>query len=152
MLTACALLAPACGRKTPVLSPQAAAPAPIASLAARNAAAGVQLIWKRPSATAEGANLFDLDAFVVERALGGGAFAFLDRIQVLDRDRLRQQRQYQFTDADVAVGGLYRYRVRSVTLDGYLSAPSNAVEIARQQPTVTPTAAPTSTSTRVSID
>ncbi len=145
-------LAGACGRKTPVRPPEFVAPAAITALRADNAATAIRLTWKRPGATADGGKLFDLASFVVERAVGGAAFAVVGNVPVTDRDRLRQQRSFQFSDQDVNAGESYRYRVHSLTLDGYQSAPSNVVEIVRQVPTVTPTGAPTATPTAVTID
>jgi hypothetical protein len=141
-LLASALLTPACGRKTPVRPPEFVAPAAITDLAATNTVAGIALGWGRPRQTADGKPLFDLDAFVVERALPGLPFAFLTRVQIPDRDRLRQQKRFAFVDTTTALGEAYRYRVLSVTEDGYLSAASNVVEIVRGLPAETPTAAP----------
>jgi hypothetical protein len=141
-LLASAFLTPACGRKTPVRPPEFVAPAAITDLAATNTGAGIALGWRRPRETADGRPLFDLDAFVVERALPGLPFALLSRVQVPDRDRLRQQKRFAFVDTTTTLGEAYRYRVRSVTEDGYFSATSNVVEIMRVLPTEPPTAAP----------
>ncbi len=132
-----------CGRKTPVRPPEFVAPAAITDLTAGNVVAGIALGWSRPHQTADGQRLFDLDAFAVERALPGLPFDFLTRIQIADRDRLRQQKRFTFVDDSVLLGEDYRYRVRSLTEDGYVSLPSNVVDIARAMPTITPTPAPT---------
>ena len=137
----------ACGRQTPVRPPEFVAPARIADLTANNAVAGIALGWSRPHQTADGQRLFDLDAFAVERALPGLPFGFVTRIQVSDRERLRQQKRFTFVDESALLGEDYRYRVRSVTLDGFVSEPSNVVDIVRTMPTITPTAAPTPTTT-----
>lgn len=137
----------ACGRKTAVRPPEFVAPEAITDLVAGNAPTGVALSWQRPKQTADGQRLFDLDAFAVERALPGLPFGFLSRIQIPDRDRLRQQKRFTYLDQTALVGEDYRYRVRGVTVDGYVSAPSNVVEIVRQVPTITPTAAPTAWAT-----
>jgi hypothetical protein len=150
-LLAGALLTPGCGRKTPVRPPEFVAPAAITDLAAANAVAGIDLSWRRPHQTADGKALLDLDAFVVERALPGLPFAFLTRVQVSDRDRIRQQKRFTFVDTTAETGEDYRYRVLAVTEDGYFSAPSNVVDIVRQTPTVTPTTAPTPTPTVVRL-
>ena len=147
MLLATATLTVACGRKTPVRPPEFVAPATIVDLEAANVAAGVALAWRRPRQTADAKPLLDLDAFVVERALPGLPFAFLTRVQVPDRDRLRQQKRFTFVDTTTLLGEAYRYRVQSVTEDGYFSAPSNIVDIVRAIPTVTPTAAATAAPT-----
>ncbi|MBX3027623.1 hypothetical protein KF840_22215 [bacterium] len=137
------VVAGACGRKTPVRPPELVAPATISDLRAANATAGVALSWGRPKTTADGQRLNDLDAFALERALPGLPFGFLTRIQIPDRDRLRQQKTFTYVDEAALVGEVYRYRVRSVTVDGYVSAPSNVVDILRQVPTNTPPMAPT---------
>lgn len=143
LATSALLVASACGRKTPVRPPELVAPAAITDLAAVNATAGVALSWSRPKTTADGQRLNDLDAFALERALPGLPFGFLARIQIPDRDRLRQQKKFTYLDEAALVGEDYRYRVRSLTIDGYVSAPSNVVEIVRQVPTVAPPAPPT---------
>ena len=145
LLLASALLA--CGRQTPVRPPEFVAPKAISDLSASNTMAGVALSWARPRQTADGQRLFDLDAFAVERALPGLPFGFLTRIQIPDRDRLRQQKRFTYVDETAELGEDYRYRVLGVTEDGYVSKPSNVVEIVRAIPTITPTAAPTAPAT-----
>jgi len=138
---------PACGRKTPVQPPEAVAPAIIDGLSAANGVGGVNLSWKRPTETADGDFLFDLDAFIVERAVAGGPFVFLVRVPVVDRNKLRQQKRFRYVDPAVEIGESYRYRVLSITFDGYLSPPSHEAEIVRAVPTMTPTPATTATAT-----
>jgi hypothetical protein len=142
LLLVAALFAPACGRKTPVRPAEFVAPAAVGDLRARNIDAGVRLSWRRPRESADGALLWDLDAFVVERALPALPFGFVTRIQVPDRDKLRQQKRFTFVDEAVVMGEAYRYRVLAVTVDGFFSAPSNLVDIVRQAPLATPTAGP----------
>lgn len=139
-LLAATLALPACGRKTDVRPPEFVAPATIDTLAARNAETGVALAWRRPGRTADGGVLFDLDAFIVERGLPGEPFAFLARVPVPDRDRLRQQKRFGYVDETPAMGEALRYRVLAITLDGYVSQPSNVVDIIRAAPAATPTA------------
>jgi predicted small lipoprotein YifL len=146
-VAALATALPACGRKTPVRPPEAAAPQTISGLSASNSVAGVTLSWRRPTESADGALLFDLSDFVIERATPGGPFEFLVRVPVLDRNKLRQQKRFRYTDAAAEVGEDYRYQVRSVTVDGFVSPPSNVAELVRALPTVTPTPAATPTST-----
>jgi len=52
-------------------------------------------------------------------------------VNVEDRDKFVQQKQYRYDDQEVRPKAIYRYRVSSQLLDGSLSAPSNEVEIAR---------------------
>ena len=137
----------ACGRKTPVRPPEFVAPAAVTNLSASNTTAGVSLGWERPRQTADGQKLFDLDAFAVERALPGLPFGFLTRIQIPDRDRLRQQKRFTYVDETALLGEDYRYRVRALTVDGYVSAPSNVVDIVRQLPAAAPSAVPSAAAT-----
>jgi hypothetical protein len=143
------VLLPACGRKTPVRPGEFVAPAAISGLAASNVAKGVALSWERPRRSADGEHLSDLDGFVIERALPGLPFAFLTRVQVPDRDKLRQQKRFTFVDETALMGEAYRYRVLGATFDGYFSAPSNIVDIVRQAPPATPATAPTVAPTAV---
>ena len=143
ILVAAGALTVGCGRKTDVRPPEFVAPARITDLEAVNAVGGVGLGWRRPKQTADGQPLFDLDAFVVERAAPGLPFEFLARVPIPDRDRLRQQKRFTYVDAGAEVGQVYRYRALAVTLDGYVSAPSNVVEILRAVPTATPHAVAT---------
>lgn len=142
-----AVLLPACGRKTAVRPPEYVAPEAVADLRAANTTEGVRLEWARPRRTADGESLFDLDAFVIERAVPGLPFGFLTRIQVPDRDRLRQRKRFGYVDPTPLVGEAYRYRVLAVTIDGYFSAPSEVVDVVRVIPSPTPTLAPTATPT-----
>ncbi|MDX2167624.1 MAG: hypothetical protein SF182_11195 [Deltaproteobacteria bacterium] len=137
----------ACGRKTPVRPPEAVAPVTIADLSAHNATAGITLAWRRPTESADGAALWDLDRFVVERAAGDGPFEFLVLVPVLDRNKLRQQKRFRYVDGAVEVGSTYQYRVRSVTIDDFVSPPSNVASIERAIPTATPIPEPTATPT-----
>src|SRR5678815_3242115 len=105
--TLAALLA--CGRQTPVRPPEFVAPATISDLTANNAVAGIALGWSRPHQTADGQRLVDLDAFAVERALPGLPFGFVTRVQVPDRERLRQQKRFTFVDESALLGEDYRY-------------------------------------------
>ncbi|MEO8605105.1 MAG: hypothetical protein ABI629_21235 [bacterium] len=141
-------LLPACGRKTPVRPPEAVAPATITGLTVANGVGGITLSWRRPTQSADGAMLFDLDEFVIERATPGGEFEFLANVPVVDRNKLRQQKRFRYTDAGVTIGEAYRYRVRAITTDGFTSLPSNVAYLHRAIPTVTPTPAPSPTPTR----
>ncbi len=141
------LLLPACGRKTPVRPPEYVAPETVSELRADNTTDGVRLEWARPRRTADGESLSDLDAFVIERAAPGEPFVLVTRVQVPDRDRLRQRRRFTYVDGNASLGEAYRYRILATTVDGYFSAPSEIVEIVRVVPSPTATAAPTATVT-----
>lgn len=137
----------ACGRKTPVRPPEAVAPETLSDLSADNITAGIALSWRRPTESADGAALWDLDRFVVERAADDGPFSFLVQVPVLDRNKLRQQKRFRYVDGAVDVGTVYRYRVRSVTIDDFVSPASNVASVERAIPTATPIPEPTVTPT-----
>lgn len=151
LVSICALacLAVACGRKTGVRPPESVAPQVIQNLTAVNVPDAIRLNWSRPRQDADGSAMFDLGGFTVQRSRGGEPFTFLTQIEVTDRDRLRQMRRFRYLDVDVVMGEIYRYRVFAFTLDGYVSEPSNEVEIVHALPAATPTAAPTGTPTAV---
>ncbi len=58
----------------------------------------------------------------------------ISALAVEDLQRFRQQRHFTFVDTDTVVGHRYRYRVVSITTDGYESLPSNQAEIVRTVP------------------
>jgi hypothetical protein len=136
-----ALSVQGCGRKTPVRPPEAVAPETIRDLKAVNMLEGIRLTWGRPDEASDGTPLFDLDGFRVERSSAGGPFGTIGRVSVTDRSRLRQRRQFLFTDRLSANGETYQYRVVSFTADGYESEPSNVAEVTRVKPE-TPSVAP----------
>lgn len=124
----------ACGRKTPVRPPELVAPEPIRNLALEVESKGVELRWERPQRYVDGSEMDDLGGFVVLRATQNGQgtatpFTRIAVVPVEDRDRFRQARRFSYTDEQLTVGTLYRYRVRAFTLDGYYSSPSNTVEL-----------------------
>ncbi len=128
-----------CGRKTPVKAPELVAPEAITDLTAHNRDDGVHLTWGRPRNYADGAVMWDLSGFRVERSSGAAPFELLATLEVTDRYRFRQVRRFSFTDVDAIVQNSYRYRVLAFTLAGHMSEPSNVVEIVRgAQPSETP--------------
>lgn len=138
VLTIALLLLPACGRKTLPRPPELVMPRPIVSLAAQNNGEGIVLSWKRPTEYVDGSRMLDLAGFRVERAAADEAFAELATLEVTDRDRFRQIRNFRYLDQRVTPGTSYRYRVISFTSDGSFSDPSGAVEAVREIPSPTP--------------
>jgi hypothetical protein len=127
-------LLPACGRKTAVRPPELVAPEPIADLTVEVQDTGILLRWGRPQKYVDGSEMDDLDGFVVLRATANGqsqvdSFTQVATVAVEDRDRFRKARKFSYTDEQLTVGTLYRYRVQAFTLDGYYSNPSNTVEL-----------------------
>jgi hypothetical protein len=132
LLLAASLLA--CGRKALPRPSEDVVPQTISDLTAANVAEGIQLSWSRPRTCADGARLTDLAGFVVERATGTQPrvpFGRLAVLEVSDRDRFRQVKQFQYVDRDTNAETTYQYQVVSFTLDRYFSAPSDVVTITR---------------------
>jgi hypothetical protein len=121
-----------------VRPPEQVAPEPISTLTAHNAADGVVLNWQRPVKYVDGTRMLDLGAFRLERSSGALPFAPIATIEITDRDRFQQARRFRWLDADVVTATEYRYRVFSITSDGYGSQPSNLVTIERVPPTPAP--------------
>jgi hypothetical protein len=131
-------LAAACGKKGDPRAPELATPKPITSLTVRSGPNGIILSWRRPTEYVDGTELKDLASFVIFRKEVPLTcpdcpvpYRQLTTVNVEDRDKFAQQRQYRYDDQDVRPDATYRYRVSSQLLDGSLSAPSNEVEIAR---------------------
>jgi len=102
------------------------------------------LKWGRPNEYADGSDMDDLGGFVILRATEEAqgkesGFTQVATIAVADRDRFRKAKKFSYTDTQLTVGVLYRYRVQTVTLDGYSSGMSNTVELVWQEkPAETP--------------
>jgi len=133
-----AALAAACGRKGDPRAPELAAPKPINNLSARAAPDGVTLTWNRPTEYIDGREIKDLASFVIFRKELSPScldcpvpYRQLQIVNVEDREKFVQQKQYRFDDREVRPNAVYRYRVSAQLLDGSLSAPSNEVEISR---------------------
>jgi predicted small lipoprotein YifL len=133
-----ALAGAACGKKGNLIPPEAAAPKTITNLTARSAPNGVVLTWSRPTEYVSGATLKDLASFVIFRKEVSAScpdcpvpYRQLTTVNVEDRQRFSQQKQYRYDDQEVQPKTIYRYRIASQLLDGSLSAPSNEVEVVR---------------------
>ena len=132
------ILAVACGKKGDLRAPELATPKTITNLAARSGPNGITLTWSRPTEYVDGTALKDLASFVIFRKEISQScpdcpvpYRPLTTVNVEDRDRFAQQKQYRYDDQEVRPKAIYRYRVSSQLLDGSLSAPSNEIEIAR---------------------
>jgi hypothetical protein len=128
------IVLPACGKKTPVRPPAFVLPEPTGDLTLDIAKSSVVLRWGRPQEYVDGSEMEDLSGFVVFRATQDAQgktspFAKLATIPVEDRDRFRKTKRFTYTDSELTVGTLYRYRVQSLTADGYESDLSNTVEL-----------------------
>jgi hypothetical protein len=127
-----------CGKKGDPRAPELATPKPIANLTARSGPSGIILSWSRPTEYVDGTALKDLASFVIFRKEVAQScpdcpvpYRQLTTVNVEDRDKFAQQKQYRYDDQEVRPKAIYRYRVSSQLFDGSLSAPSNEVEVTR---------------------
>ena len=133
-----ATLVVACGKKGDPRAPELATPKPITNLVARSGPSGIILTWRRPTEYVDGTAIKDLASFVIFRKEVPAncpdcpvPYRQLTTVNVEDRDKFAQQKQYRYDDQEVRPSAIYRYRVSSQLLDGSLSAPSNEIEVAR---------------------
>jgi len=128
------VLVAACGLKSSPVAPELVQPSPPATVRAASVHAGIRLSWRRPVRYTGGGRMRDLGGFEIERAATPtGPFARVERIDLTDQQRFRQQRELEWTDPNVTPGEQYVYRVISVTVDGDRSVPSPLVTI-RHEP------------------
>jgi hypothetical protein len=127
-----------CGVKSQPIPPEAARPEKIAGLEAANAKEGIRLSWDRPELYAGGAKMKDLGSFSISRAQEGKPAEQIGDIQVHDEGRFQVQNTFTFIDGSTIIGKTYHYQVTSSTTDGYVSEPSNDVEIVRKNASAPP--------------
>jgi len=132
------MAAAACGKKGEPRAPELATPKTITNLAARSVPNSITLTWNRPTEYVDGKELKDLASFVIFRKEVSQScpdcpvpYRQLTTVNVEDRDKFAQKKQYRYDDQEVRPKAIYRYRISSQLLDGSLSAPSNEVEIVR---------------------
>lgn len=127
---ALALALAACGLKTAPVAPELVEPLPATNLHAHPAPSGVRLVWRRPTRYSGGGRMRDVERFDVERTTEeSGAWTIVGRLVMEDRYRLRQPRQIEWIDETAVPGTHYRYRVVTVTRDGYESPPSDPAAV-----------------------
>jgi hypothetical protein len=127
-----------CGKKSDPRAPELSTPKTITNLTARSGPAGIILTWSRPTEYTDGTALKDLASFVIFRKEVSQScpdcpvpYRQLTTVNVEDRNKFAQQKQYRFDDQEVQPKAIYRYRVSAQLLDGSLGAPSNEVEVIR---------------------
>jgi hypothetical protein len=127
-----------CGKKGEPRAPELATPKTITNLAARSGPNAITLTWNRPTEYVDDKELKDLASFVIFRKEVSATcpdcpvpYRQLTTVNVEDRDKFAQKKQYRYNDQEVRPKAIYRYRISSQLLDGSLSAPSNEVEVAR---------------------
>lgn len=132
MVLAAACSLTSCGKRDFPRPPQLVRPKAIQDLRAHPVADGIRLTWTRPTTTAEGRAMPDLDGFMISRAVEAPMinrpeeliFEHIATIHLDDRARFDQVRKMTFDDRDVVAGHVYVYRVTAFTLDRYFSIPS----------------------------
>jgi predicted small lipoprotein YifL len=121
-----------CARRGPLRAPEEVRPAPVQDLRARTLDGQVELVWSRPQRSETGRKVEEIETFVIERQCPGAGqsdFSLLTTIGTGERRRIRKVTSYRYRH-DLARELLpCRYRVVSKTYDGYVSQPSNVVEI-----------------------
>ncbi len=123
-----------CARRGPLRAPEDVRPAPIDDLAARWIDGQVELQWSRPNRSETGRRVDEIAEFIIEHQCigrGDSDFSVAATVATGERGRFRRVRSYRYR-RDVPEEWLpCRYRVVSKTYDGYVSEPSNTVEITR---------------------
>ncbi|MGD0076457.1 MAG: hypothetical protein ABSD31_19305 [Candidatus Binataceae bacterium] len=123
-----------CGIKTRPRPPEDVRPEVIADLRARPVGDGIRLDWTRPEKYQNGDRMRDLSEFVLLRAEGNELLSEVAKLPVTDQQRFQQQHDMYLVDKGTLMGHRYRYRVISLTSDGYQSLPSNEAAIVRTPP------------------
>lgn len=122
----------ACARRGPLRAPEEVRPAPVSDLRARKLDGQVELLWSRPQRSETGRKVEEIETFVIERqcpSAGQSDFSPFTTIATGERGRIRKVTAYRYRH-DLSSDLLpCRYRVVSKTYDGYVSRPSNVVEI-----------------------
>ena len=138
-----------CGKKGPLIPPEALVPAQIVNLAVVQRGERFEVSWSAPNRQQGGSTLGDLAGFELFRHTVlppaedceecPTAYSKLARI---DLDYLQGVRRvgdrYLYDDRDLVPGSSYRYKVRSFTTEGTQSRDSNKP----QHRVITPPAAP----------
>ena len=127
------LLTAACGLKSDPRGADQVRPKVITDLVSQPAADGVHLTWRRPATYLNGQRMDDLGGFLVfrgvpEQQADQQAEQIAD-IPVIDRERFRPEKKFEYVDKQVTKGERYYYRVVTYTLDKYYSQPSNMVAV-----------------------
>ena len=142
MALAAAYSLTACGKRDFPRPPQLVRPKAIQDLRAQPVADGIHLTWTRPTTTAEGRAMPDLDGFMISRAVEAPMitspeeliFEHIATIHLDDRARFDKVRKITFDDRTAVAGHVYVYRVTAFTLDRYFSVPSPVARARRSGP------------------
>ena len=128
------VLAPACGLKGDPRPAELVRPKSVVDLGGEITKEGaIRLHWSRPDASVDGQRLDDLGGFLVFRGTPGTLAEEIAQVPVLDRERFKRQKTYEYLDKTVSKGNSYYYRIVAHTTDEYYSAPSNQVSVTLEQ-------------------
>ena len=130
------LLLAGCGKKGPLVPPEALVPAPIGDLRVEQKGEQFLISWSRPAAQEGGAALKDLAGFrVFKREVlppaedceeCPAAYRLVASVDLeYPQGVMVTGNRYLFPDGDLAEGKTYRYKVLSVQKDGTMSRASN---------------------------
>jgi fibronectin type 3 domain-containing protein/predicted small lipoprotein YifL len=130
------LLLTGCGRRGPLVSPEALAPAPIADLRLEQQGGQFLVSWTRPGGEVGGGALKDLAVFQIfkREVLPPGedceecptAYRLMKSIDLeYPQGVIVLGNSYVYMDNDLAEGKTYRYKAYSVKKDGTMSRTSN---------------------------
>lgn len=126
---AAALALGACGLKADPRPAAFVRPEPIVDLQGEITDKGIRLEWSRPDSTVDGQKMNDLGGFLVFRGLSGSLAEEIARVPVVDRERFRREKKFDYLDESAEKGKSYYYRIVAHTTDDYYSAPSNQVSV-----------------------
>ncbi len=160
LMAVMALLLVGCGRKGPLVPPEAMVPAPIADLRVEQQGERISVSWSQPGREEGGGPLKDLAGFRVFRreVLPPGedceecptAYRLIRTVdpEYLE-DVVRVGNAYTFVDRGLETGKTYQYKVVAFKTDGSESKQSNLARRKKVVPPLPPVIQATSTPTSV---
>lgn len=108
-----------CGRKTPVVPPNAVIPEPIADLQYRVDDTGVTLSWRYPARSIDGKSIKNIRSFLLHKAsipqadYCDGCPVVYNDVVVIDARGSKSKGRLTYNDTDLKAGYHYVYMVRS---------------------------------------
>ncbi len=157
------LILAGCGRKGPLMAPEALAPAPIGDLRVEQKGAQFQVSWSRPAEELGGRPLRDLARFQLFRreVLPPGedceecpdAYRLLKSVDLEFLQGVAMVGpRYIYADSDLAEGKTYRYKAVSLKRDGTTSRISNRADRKKVTPPLPPVLKETSSLSGVVLE
>ncbi|HJV34404.1 LPS translocon maturation chaperone LptM [Geomonas sp.] len=155
-----ALLLSGCGKKGPLIPPEALAPAQIVDLAVAQKGGRFQVSWSSPLREESGQRLTDLAGFLLFRRPVlppsqdceecPSAYTQLAKVYVdYPKEVTKVGNRYLYADTDLLEGKTYQYKVRSFTAEELQSKDSNKVRRTAVHPAAPPVLEAESTATGV---